>query len=72
MTRIVREKNFLVVEGRLISAGKRSHLTASEWLYLYEQIKPHLLGAQKEVFLGIAKRIQKRFPNLATQDNTAE
>ena len=38
MTEVMRRKNFLVLEGRLLATGERGQLMAEEWLYLYDQV----------------------------------
>lgn len=56
----IKRKNFLLVQGRLLADGKQSHLTAEEWLYLYNQVRSDLVGVQTRIFATLALRIRAR------------
>jgi len=60
VTEVVRRKNFLVVEGRLLADGRQGQLTPEEWLYEYDQVKDELVGAQVAVVAEFKERIRKQ------------
>lgn len=64
MTEIIRHKNFLASEGRLLAAGGRSQLTAEEWLYLYNHVEDNLVGRQADIFADYEESIRDRHPQL--------
>ncbi|MDO8424033.1 MAG: hypothetical protein Q7S54_00290 [bacterium] len=64
MTKKMRLKNFLAVEGRVLAAGGRGQLTAEEWFYLYYQIQDDLVGVQANIFAGFGADIRSRNPKL--------
>ena len=61
MTKYIRHKNSLIVEGRLLAEGKQGQLTAEEWIYLYRQVEDHLVGGQAVVFSALESQIRKRY-----------
>ena len=66
-----KRKNFVLSEGRLLAAGKPSHLTAAEWLYLYHQIQEELVGAQVTKCANFATQIYRRREKKFSMENAA-
>ena len=65
MTEVMRRKNALVSEGRLLATGKRGQLMAEEWLYLYSQVnEDDLVGPQAVLLAGFESRIRSRYQRL--------
>jgi hypothetical protein len=49
---LVRYLDFLDTEAQSLVDGKVHQIAADEWLYLYSQIKAHLVGRQAVMFCG--------------------
>lgn len=60
----LRQKNFLVVEGRKLASGGKGQLTAAEWLYLFKQIEDDLAETQLVIFGEFARKIRRINPDL--------
>lgn len=69
MTGLLRHKNFLVVEGRLLAEGGQGQLTAEEWLYLYREIEDRLEDRQAVIFATLESRIRDLYPQAMVQKN---
>lgn len=63
---LIKKKNLLMLEGRLLARGEPSSLTAKGWLDLYDSIdEDSFVGEQRRIAAGYALAIRKRNPELA-------
>lgn len=58
----IKLKNILAVEGLKLVSGERGHITATEWLYLYNKVEDQLTGAQVGIFAKRAEYIRQNYP----------